>query len=429
MEVRCGKCDRSIRIPDEKISESGIKFKCTKCGATVNVTLEDFQAHKLSSDPSPLSDHDAPADENAAAAFSPRASFTPPGSSSSVDAAPSDTVHPFVSGSLAGAFGGIGCATPLLLLMLLGISAVAAVTAGRAVMVVGTGLIGFSVLVGIVLAFLQARTESTMFGVLGALIGGLLGVVFGVVRGIIVASGSGAVFSAAMIIGSAIGWGIKGLLLTGAVILVRRAIMSPRKESMAASISGGQLLIVGLAILTVFLGMFGEVRSALNMKTVKEATAKTFQNMASAEGLLVANALSSWDPATGDLVLNVTIENQGDTEKKIWYLVATTRDASGAALSTAKMLTGKQIYTQRDYEIMGKRGMDIRNLQIEHMRRKDTPLAAHGTMDVELRILEPPTGIASFDAAFEPFDPLKMIQEQIEEAKKQRAGTDQQQAQ
>jgi hypothetical protein len=181
---------------------------------------------------------------------------------------------------------------------------------------------------------------------------------------------------------------------------------------------GGHLLVVGLAFLTVFLGLYGEVHSAFQMKTVKEAAAKTFQDMASADGLQVTATQSSWDPATGDLIVIATIENLGDAEKKIWYLVAEGKDESGAVVATAKMLTGRQIYSQRDYEIMGRRGMDVQSVRLEHLRRKETPLPAHGTMDVELRMLEPPGGIATYEASFRPFDPLKMLREQMEEASK-----------
>lgn len=348
-----------------------------------------------------------------------------------------DAVHPLVSGSLAGTVGGIGCAIPVLAMTLLGVGAVSMLAGGKTgnlpvgqvLILTGSSLIGFGVLIGIVLAFFQTRSESSMFGFLGVLIGGFLGALFGAVMGMIVAAGSGAVFSFAIIFSSVIGWGIKALLLSGAVVLARRMMLSSRTESSAATISGGQLLGIGLAVLVLFLGMFGEVRSALSMKTVKEDAAKAFQDMASAEGLQVTSSLASWDPATGDLILNVTLENTGDAEKKPWYLVADVYDASGGTLATVKMLTGKQLYSQRDYEIMGKRGVNVQSFRLEQMKQPETPIAAHTVINVEIRVMEPPAGVASFVASFQPFDPLKILREQMEEAAKQKQGSTSQQSQ
>jgi hypothetical protein len=38
------------------------------------------------------------------------------------------------------------------------------------------------------------------------------------------------------------------------------------------------------------------------------------------DGLQVTSYLASWDQATGDLILNITIENQTEQEKSAWYL-------------------------------------------------------------------------------------------------------------
>lgn len=430
MDVRCGSCNRIFRIADSKITGSGIKFKCTQCGAYVNITLEDYQAYKLSSETASVLASDVPqVKEQQAVAATPVVS--PASAPSPVcDATSAETIHPFVSGSLAGAYGGIGCAIPVLALTLLGISSLSLLAGGKtgnlpvgqAMLLAGSSLIGFGVLIGIVLASFQARTENKIFGYPGVLIGSLLGAIFGAVKGMIVGAGSGTVFSAAIIAMSALGWGIKALFLSLVVVLARHTIVSSRTESTAATISGGQLLVIGLASLAAFLGIFGEVRMAMNLNTVKEEASKVFQDMSSAEGLQVTNSLSSWDSATGDLVLNVTIENRGDAEKRQWYLVAKVNDASGNVLSTVKMLTGKQLFTQRDYEIMGRRGVNVQNLQMEHMKQKLTPLAAHGTMDVEMRVMEPPADVASFEASFLPFDLLKILREQLEEVKKQKGG-------
>ncbi len=425
MEFQCKSCNRIFRVPDNRVTASGIKFKCTKCGASVNITPEDIRAQKLLSENAPVSGAEPQVAANTAVADTPSAtsSFSP-----AVDAASADTIHPLVSGSLAGAFGGIGCAIPVLAITLLGIGSLSVLSGGRVglplgqtMLITGASVIGFGVLIGIVLASFQARSENKIFGFPGVLIGTLLGAAFGAIEGLIAAAGSGAVFSIAVIIGSAIGWGFKALLLSIVVVLARRSVATSSTESTSATISGGQLLGIGLACLVAFLGIFGDVRTALNAKTVREEASQAYQNMASADGLEVASSSTSWDSGTGDLVLSVAIENKGETEKKVWYLLAKISDGSGNVLTTVKMLTGKQLYTHRDYEVMRRRGADIQNLVIEHMKQPETPLAAHSTLNVEMRVLEPPSGIASFDVTFQPIDPVKMFQEAMEEAKKEKA--------
>lgn len=145
------------------------------------------------------------------------------------------------------------------------------------------------------------------------------------------------------------------------------------------------------------------------------------------DGLQVASSLPSWDTNNKDLLLNLTLENTTGEEKKLWYLVARVQDASGSVLATARMLNGKQLYTQRDYEAMARRGVNVQTFRMEQMRQPEVPIAAGGVISVELRVIEPPAGVASFVAAFEPVDPLKMIREQLEEAAKQKQGQVQQQ--
>lgn len=534
MEVRCGQCNKLFRVSDDKITGTGVKFPCTKCGGDVKITIEAFREYQLSKDavsvldtfapkpsgtppvpppeaaepaassgnagfdivedhretgkqasplpevppflvtrqespaaagkevPSPITAKTQPAAtaeekpkqaplsvtavKPAAAPASPKtvpapripqakdrpsdaarpvASMPPPPPPPSpvFTATTVDAIHPLVSGSLAGTVGGIGCAVPVLIMTILGVGAVSVLAGkmgglplGQVILLTGSSFIGFGVLIGIILAFFQTRTAGSMFGFLGILLGGFLGAVFGAIQGVIVAAGSGAVFSTAIIVTSALRWGIKALLLAGAVVLARRTMLSSRTESSGATITGGQLFGVALAVLVLVLGVIGEVRTTANMKNVKDEATKAFQEMASPEGLQVTSSMASWDQTTGDLVLNVTIENTGDSEKKAWYLVSEVNDASGNILATAKMLSGKQLYSQRDYEIMGRRGVNIQVFRAEQMKQEDTPVPPHAVINVEMRVMEPPQGVASFVASFRPFDPLKILQEQMEEA-------------
>lgn len=541
MEVRCGHCNKLFRVADDKITGTGIRFKCSKCGESVTITSEDFQRYKLSqetvsvldtfapklpkasaaapaepkpvpTEPSPaegfagfdiIEDHEtaaerelpkeepapflaaphefgeealagapplatpevkpptkpvaappppqpkpvpqpkpaprveavppqvAPATPGAGAAPSPPPVMERPAPVPRPAAAPAtgrlDEIHPLASGSFAGAVGGIGCAIPVLAMTLLGVGAVSLLAGGKTgnlpvgqvVLLTGSSFIGFGVLIGIVLAFFQARAESGISGFLGVLIGGFLGALFGAAKGMIVAAGSGAVFSIAIIVTAAMGWGIKALLLSGAVVLARRVMVSSRTETQAATISGGQLLGIGMSMLVLFLGIFGEVRTALNLKNVKEEATTAFQDMVSAEGLQVTSSLASWDQSNGDLILNVTVENTTDQEKPGGYIVAVVYDANGGELIQVKMLNGKQMFTHRDYGIMVKRNVNVQEFKGKQLQEKPVAIPPHGLVNVEMRVLEPPAGVASFVASFQPFDPMKMIKEQMEEAAKQ----------
>ncbi len=48
MEVRCGKCSKLFRVSDDKITGTGIKFACTRCGESVKITQEEFEHYTLS---------------------------------------------------------------------------------------------------------------------------------------------------------------------------------------------------------------------------------------------------------------------------------------------------------------------------------------------------------------------------------------------
>lgn len=338
-----------------------------------------------------------------------------------------DIVHPLVSGSAVGAAGGIGCAVPSVAMTILGVGMLSALFGPKggdlpvfqAAFTAGASMVGAGIVIGVVLAMIQAKSDRSMFGVLGVFLGAFLGAVFGAFQGLIVAAGSGAILGAAFVVGAAIGWGFRALLVSIAVVIVRRTILSSKREAFGTSLTGGQMMGVALAGVLVIIGVFGEVSSASKMKTAKDEATKVITDTFSPEGLQVTSSLATWDPANGDLILNVTIENAAVKEKAVWYLVADVYDATGAVLIQAKMLNGKQLYTQRDYDVMTKRGVNVQDFRMKQLQEKETAIPPKGVVNVELRVMEPPAGVASFVAAFQPFDPAQMIRESMEEAMKQ----------
>jgi hypothetical protein len=135
------------------------------------------------------------------------------------------------------------------------------------------------------------------------------------------------------------------------------------------------------------------------------------------EGLEVKNITAIIDPATQDLVITGVVENTTDKPKAAWYIVAEVYDAQGNVLIKGKLLNGKQLYTRRDYEIMMRRGVNILELKQKILQEPGFVIGEKGTAGFELRIMEPPVGVASLNALLQPFNPLELSREMAEEQK------------
>jgi len=503
MDVRCGSCKKLFRVSDDKITGSGVKFKCTRCSEYVRIKKEDFEQYQLSqaaaaalqapevkpveTQPIPepqvtaASGH-APLElmgfehhEHPAAEVSPGAPpvsearpVTQSGAEARPEAVPAsalstttqsgpaappvppresarpatssvikpagvpkpkqetqDTVHPFASGAAAGAIGGLGCSLPVLAVMLLGIGVLSALVAKTAAdmpiyFTIGMSVasfMGFGIVIGVVLAMIQAGTEKKIFSFLGVLLGAFFGLVIGGVQGLSAAMGSGAVIVTTLVVSGAIGWGIKALFVSIVVVLVRRLMLSSKKESFSARLSGAQVLGIILSVAIVGLAGYSEVRSAAQMRSASEKVSDAFKNMTSTEGLQMTNVPSGYIDTNGDLVISGIVENTTDKEKPVWYVVADVYDAQNNVLTRAKMLNGKQLYTAGDYDILAKRGVDVQELKTRNLQEKGSPIQPKGIVNFEIRVMEPPIGIATFNATLQTFDPLQMMKEAAEEMK------------
>lgn len=493
MEVRCGKCNKLFRVADDKITGSGIRFRCTRCSEYVKITREDFEAYRISRDSAPAASETAsieegihPSLETASTSFSvpeaeqsffemtsapepisgtgptieltgydvsdlamPKTEVREPEPPAPEPAAPQSqpvriepskpaiapqpapaqksneaVIHPFVSGSMAGAAAGLGCALPITAVTLLGIGALSAYIKGPAadlplwysVLIAALSMMGFGIVIGVVLAMIQAGADRRIFSVIGVLVGAFLSALIGAAQGAAVALGSGAVMSTVLIAGSAVGWAVKGILLSIVVVIIRRNMMTGRKESFSSGLSGAQVLWLVLATAAVVAGVYSEVMSASALKTAKEQTVGAIQEMVTPEGLQVGN-LSGYIDQNGDIVLTGVVENTSEKEKPVWYLVAEVYDAQGGVLAKAKLLNGRQLYSVRDYDILAKRGADVKGMREQAMRVKGAVLQPKAVVDFEMRIIEPPVGIASFIVTPQPLDLDRMLKDMSEEMK------------
>ncbi len=494
MDVRCGSCKKLFRVSDDKITGSGVKFKCTRCSEYVRIKAEDFEQYKALKAAAPLPEAKpvetqpmpepqmpaakgpAPLDlmgfEHHEPAGAEASSVAPPAPSSKLafhaqsetkaepvpasaltdtthagPAAPSpasrpstvnkpatvpkpkkeiqDTVHPFASGTSAGAIGGLGCALPVLAVMLLGFGAAAKIVPALLKMpiyylvaVSAVGLTALGIVIGIFLAMIQSGSEKKIFSFPGILLGGLLGMVIGTGYAAAVDMISGVGVNISHVVTGAASWGITALLVSIAVVIIRRTALSSRKESFSSSLSGLQIFGFILALLVVGSAVYGNVVLISKVRTAAEETVSTyFKDMTSTEGLQMVNTPSGYIDTNGDLVITGVVENTTDKEKPVWYLVAEVFDAQGKVLIQAKSLNGKQLYTPRDYDILSKRGVNVQDLKAKNIQERGAPLLPKGIVNFEIRIMEPPVGIATFNATLQRFDPLQMMKEAAEEVK------------
>ncbi len=179
----------------------------------------------------------------------------------------------------------------------------------------------------------------------------------------------------------------------------------PRSRSMAM-ITITTLIILGLA-------GFGAFRYLQAPAPPAKVSAPA---MASTEGLHILNSSGAMQP-NGDLVISGAVLNTTDREQAAWYVVADVFDANGTVINKIKLLNGKQLYTRSDYDILAKRGENVQELKARTLQDKGVVIPPKGNVAFEMRYLQPPAGVASFNAALQPFDPAGLANEIAEEAK------------
>ena len=185
--------------------------------------------------------------------------------------------------------------------------------------------------------------------------------------------------------------------------------------------SGKKYLILALLLVVLCAAAFFILRSAgYNVFRFTRLTSKGTEvapkAMTSPEGLQIASASGSLDQ-NKDLIISGMVENTTDKERSAWYVVVHVYDAQSAVLMNGRILNGKQLYTKRDYEILEKRGVNVQELKAKNLQDPGVVIPPKGSVPFELRFLEPPVGISSFNATLEPFDPEQLFKEMAEEQK------------
>jgi predicted Zn finger-like uncharacterized protein len=325
-----------------------------------------------------------------------------------------EDVHPLASGNLTGAMAGLGCAVPLLTMLTMGFSMMAqflpffgALPRFHLLALVGSGIIGMSVMIGIMISIVQARAGRKLFFLVNILIGTVFGAGFGVGEAIMISLVSGAALNVQLIMANAITSAAAAFVLSILVVVMRRIMINEKGEAFSADLSGLQRAGLFVSLVLVLFAVYetGSITGKME-QSVKEAGQKHGEMLTPA-GLQVSNAYGYIDPATGDLIVSGSIHNTMDEPKLGWYLVTEVRDAKEAVLTTVKMMNGIQLYTDRERELLTKRGSKAEDIQKMAARREGI-IPARGSVDFEVRVMNPPAGSAGFLPTLRAFDPATL---------------------
>jgi hypothetical protein len=145
-----------------------------------------------------------------------------------------------------------------------------------------------------------------------------------------------------------------------------------------------------------------------------QKTDELFKELSSTEGLRIVSASGSMDPQ-GDLVITCSIENALGKERPVWYVVVDIYNDQGSVISRIRSINGKQLFTQRDYDIFSKRGENVQELKVKNLQDQGVEIPPKSSVTFEIRYLQPAHGVSSFNALVHPFDPVRLFKELAEE--------------
>ena len=137
---------------------------------------------------------------------------------------------------------------------------------------------------------------------------------------------------------------------------------------------------------------------------------EVFKGVISPEGLRIASVSRSVDE-NHDFLIGGVIENTTNKEWPDWYVVVDVYGAQGKVLDSERMWNGKQLYTTRDYEVLAKRGVDVKQLQSKNLYDPGVVIPPKGTVHFEMRFMEVSNNISGFNATLQPFDPVRLYKE------------------
>ncbi len=378
MEVRCGKCNKLFRVSDDKIVGSGIKFACSRCGEYVKITREEFEHYNLSQ-----------ATASALASFEPKPKIKAPeepvgaakGGPHPSAAAPSmsfDLSEPSAGESLQEEAPPIFAEPAFRVEPAAGPEPVQPKPETKEASKKEPPKIEPKPSAPILqpAPALKPRPVATQIP------------------------------------------NPEALSVFASQPAQHTETVSPAPTAVAATSSGigKKVLVIAIVLVVIAAGVIG-IKWYLGKASQQVSDAdKTVSAVTAPEGLQITNPAGSIDPVNGDLIITGTVKNSTDKSKPVWYVVAEVYDAQDKVIYRAKMLSGKQVYTRRDYDILVKRGQNIQDIK-KTMQEQGTVIPPQSAADFVIRIMEPPVGVAGFNASLQPIDPVKLLKEIAEDQK------------
>jgi hypothetical protein len=177
--------------------------------------------------------------------------------------------------------------------------------------------------------------------------------------------------------------------------------------------TGRMVLILMSAIIMLGVAGYGVYKFVLPSMQNADRSAT---EMTSIDGLRIVNPSGSVE-SNGDLLITGAVENLTDKERSAWYVIVDVYDAKGTVLNRLRLLNGKQIYSHADYDVLSKRGVNVTELKANSIQSQGVVIPANGSVSFEIRYIQPPIGIASFNAVLQPYDPIRLLKDIAEESK------------
>jgi predicted Zn finger-like uncharacterized protein len=130
----------------------------------------------------------------------------------------------------------------------------------------------------------------------------------------------------------------------------------------------------------------------------------------SPEGLSIEDPYAYRDPQNGDLVITGSIRSALTTTKQGWYLEIGVTDQQQKIVATVRMVSGAQLHSKRDLEVLARRGINIDELRTAAAPKARTAVVPpRGSVAFEARLPEPPAGAAGFLPVLKTYDPASVF--------------------
>ncbi len=311
MEKKCWKCGNSYFFDDSRLSDKVFYYKCPKCGEPV--FFGGF--HSTSSKKAP--------------------------SVSAFDPDNKTGRNPIVSGTYSGAIGALGCSIPMIMITLLGIGFISmgielsGLTTSGAMLTSTLKLIALGVSIGALLSLTEVFTGINVWSLPGVLIGAAAGGVIGSLIGAAYGLALRGVLVETTIIGSLLSWTAKALLVSVAVILVKKYTFPHYEEgSILSKLSRSQKVVIFALLLSVFFSISMGVKE---LYTTGTSTTGIMQIRS--EGLKLKDLSNSFNDE-GYLVIHGVVKNTSKKDMPGWILVVELFDHDKNVIGKTVLING-----------------------------------------------------------------------------------------